>query len=110
MKYTIEDFLEVLRNIKFIEGYVTDIEMTDDGHGEFPNTYKLTEAGIVKVEKALKELNKYRVGNMVVFDNGGIGPTMGVITKIEGETITLKNIWTGIEMEVTRTFLDTMGG
>lgn len=45
----IDDFIEnsfkkALTNLKLNEPF--DLKMTDNGNGEFPNSYKLTEEGI----------------------------------------------------------------
>jgi hypothetical protein len=55
-KYTIGELMEALQEIKIIEPY--HIELTDNGHGEFPNTYKLTREGAKRLETKITEYFK----------------------------------------------------
>ena len=52
MRYTIEEFIEALKEINLIDPY--HIEMESNGHGEFPDSYKLTEEGAQRLKETLQ--------------------------------------------------------
>ena len=56
-KYTINEFVEALKNIELVNP--AHLDMTSNGHGEFPDGYKLKERGAEYLKKELEGgLNK----------------------------------------------------
>ena len=47
------DVRNVLKTIKILDP--VHLEMIDSGHGEFPDTFKLTEQGIAKIIEQIKQ-------------------------------------------------------
>ena len=62
MRYTVRTILEVLKDLELINP--AHLTMTSNGHGEFPNSYKLTDKGVEvleeKIETILKEKSMKR--------------------------------------------------
>ena len=44
LKYTVEEFVEVLKQVQLVDPY--HMRMVSNGHGEFPDGYKLTQKGV----------------------------------------------------------------
>ncbi len=55
-KYTIGELMEALQEIKIINPY--HIELTNNGHGELYDAYKLTRAGAKRLEKQIVQYFK----------------------------------------------------
>jgi hypothetical protein len=51
MKYTLEEVIEELKKINLVNPY--HITMESNGHGEFPDSYKLTEMGAQRLKETL---------------------------------------------------------
>ena len=78
MRYTVRTILEVLKDLELIDP--THLTMASNGHGEFPNSYKLTDKGVEKledkIEAVLKEKNMKRkqyigIPNVVLLNSEG---------------------------------------
>ena len=55
-KYTIGELMEALQEINIVNPY--HIELTNNGHGEFPDTYKLTRVGAKRLEEQIAQYFK----------------------------------------------------
>lgn len=53
MKYTVEEFIAALKETQLVNPY--HIDMVSDGYGEFPDGYKLSEAGAERLKETLTE-------------------------------------------------------
>lgn len=53
-KYTLDQFMEALGDIKIIQPY--HIELTNNGYGEFPNAYKLTREGAKRLKVSMEKM------------------------------------------------------
>lgn len=53
-KYTVEEFVEVLKQVQLVDPY--HMRMVSNGHGEFPDGYKLTEMGAKRLGFDLEQL------------------------------------------------------
>lgn len=51
MKYTLEEVIEELKKINLVNPY--HMKMESNGHGEFPDSYKLTETGAHRLKETL---------------------------------------------------------
>lgn len=56
MKYTVRTILEVLKDLELIDP--AHMSMVSDGRGEFPNSYKLTDKGVEKLEERIEKILK----------------------------------------------------
>ncbi len=56
MKYTVRTILEVLKEIELIDP--SHLKIKSDGYGQFPNSYKLTDKGVEKLEKKIENILK----------------------------------------------------
>ena len=51
-KYTLEKVINELKEIQLVNPY--HMEMESNGHGEFPDSYKLTEEGAQRLKETLQ--------------------------------------------------------
>lgn len=51
-KYTLEELINELKEIQLVNPY--HMEMVSNGHGEFPDSYKLTEQGAQRLKETLQ--------------------------------------------------------
>lgn len=51
-KYTLEEVIDELKKINLVNPY--HMEMESNGHGEFPDSYKLTEKGAQRLKETLE--------------------------------------------------------
>lgn len=51
-KYTLEEVIDELKKINLVNPY--HMEMESNGHGEFPDGYKLTEKGAQRLKETLE--------------------------------------------------------
>ena len=56
MRYTVRTILEVLKDLELIQP--AHLTMTSNGHGEFPNSYKLTDKGVENLEDKIEAILK----------------------------------------------------
>ena len=52
MKYTLEEVIKELKEIQLVNPY--HMEMVSNGHGEYPDGYKLTEKGAQRLKETLE--------------------------------------------------------
>ena len=53
-KLSVKDFITVLKSIDLI--CPVHMELENDGHGEFPDSYRITPKGGEKLEKRIEEV------------------------------------------------------
>lgn len=51
-KYTLEEFIDILKTIELINPY--HINLKKSGCGEFPDSYQFTEVGAERLKKQIK--------------------------------------------------------
>lgn len=56
MRYTVRTILEVLKDLELIDP--AHMNIVSDGRGMFPNSYKLTDKGVEKLEERIENILK----------------------------------------------------
>lgn len=64
--YTLEELIEVLMDVEFVNPF--HVEKVSDGHGEFPDGYKLTVVGGERLKKELESKLEEKEASILVDD------------------------------------------